>query len=67
MSAFALETDKLRQINELWEKLRATKTNSPEYKRLINEIGVLSMEYHQVTRQTGVPIQIGSQNHCYVT
>lgn len=60
MNAVELAADKLRHINQLWEKLRGTKTDTPEYKRLINEIGVLSMEYHQVTGLTGQAIQIGS-------
>jgi hypothetical protein len=60
MDAAVVGADKLRRINQLWEKLRGTKTDTPEYKRLINEIGVLSMEYHQVIGLTGQPIQIGS-------
>jgi hypothetical protein len=59
MGAVTSAADKLRRINQLWEKLRATKTDTPEYKRLINEIGVLSMEYHQVVELTGQPTQIG--------
>jgi hypothetical protein len=34
-------------IKRLREKLRGTKTSAPEYGTLINEIGALSMEYHQ--------------------
>jgi hypothetical protein len=67
MTALAVATDKLRRINQLWEKLRETKTDSPEYKRLINEIGVLSMEYHQIAGPSGLPIPVGSQNHRGIT
>ncbi|HEY4837547.1 MAG TPA: hypothetical protein VIH72_03005 [Candidatus Acidoferrales bacterium] len=40
--------EKLTRIEQLWEQLRSTKTDTPEYKRLVNEIGVLSMEYQKL-------------------
>jgi hypothetical protein len=40
--------EKLARIERLWEQLRTTKTDTPEYKRLVNEIGVLSMEYQKL-------------------
>ena len=36
---------KLRNIEELWEKLKGSKTNTPEYTTLITRIGTLSNEY----------------------
>jgi hypothetical protein len=38
--------DKRRRIEVLWEKLRGTKTDTPEYNAIVNEIGVLAIEYH---------------------
>ena len=49
MNAMVGAIDKLRRIEYLWEKLRGTKINTPEYKTLTHEIGVLSMEYQAVT------------------
>jgi hypothetical protein len=40
--------EKLTRIEQLWEQLRSTRTDTPEYKRLVNEIGVLSMEYQKL-------------------
>jgi hypothetical protein len=40
--------DKLKHIEQLWEQLRGTRIDTPEYKRIVNEIGVLSMEYHKI-------------------
>jgi hypothetical protein len=37
--------NKLRRIEESWEKLKGYKTNTPEYRALIKQIAVLSMEY----------------------
>jgi hypothetical protein len=37
--------NKLRRIEESWEKLKGFKTNTPEYQALIKEIAVLSTEY----------------------
>ena len=48
MNTVAKMIDKRRRIEELWEKLRGAKTGSPEYKIIVNEIGVLSIEYHQL-------------------
>jgi hypothetical protein len=48
MNAVAIVIDKRRRIERLWAELRSLKTGTPEYKALINEIGVLAMEYHQV-------------------
>jgi hypothetical protein len=48
MNAVAVAVDKRRHMEELWEKLRGTKTGTPEYKAIVNKIGVLAMEYHQI-------------------
>jgi hypothetical protein len=49
MQRYANEAiEKLARIERLWEQLRGTKTDTPEYKRLVNEIGVLSMEYQKL-------------------
>ena len=37
--------DKLRRIQQSWEKLKVFKTNTPVYRALIKEIAVLSREY----------------------
>jgi hypothetical protein len=47
--------DKLRHIEELWEKLKAVKTNTPEYAVLIKQIGVLSIEYQQLAEVAKKP------------
>jgi hypothetical protein len=49
MQRYANEAiEKLARIEQLWEQLRGAKTNTPEYKKLVNEIGVLSMEYQKL-------------------
>jgi hypothetical protein len=49
MQRYANEAiEKLARIEQLWEQLRSARTNTPEYKRLVNEIGVLSMEYQKL-------------------
>jgi len=49
MQRYANEAiEKLTRIEQLWEQLKSTRTNAPEYKRLVNEIGVLSMEYQKL-------------------
>jgi hypothetical protein len=42
----AIET--LKRIEQLWAQLRTTTTNTPEYKKLVKEIGVLSVEYQRL-------------------
>jgi len=37
--------NKLRLIEESWEKLKGFKHSTPEYRALIKEIAVLSCEY----------------------
>lgn len=37
--------NKLRHIQESWEKLKGFKTNTPEYRALVKEIAALSLEY----------------------
>ena len=37
--------DKLASIQKLWIELRAIKMDTPEYKTIIKQIGVLSAEY----------------------
>ena len=52
MQRYASEAiEKLTHIEQLWEQLRGAKTNTPEYKRLVNEIGVLSMEYQKLAEE----------------
>jgi hypothetical protein len=48
MNVVTMMIDKRRRIEELWEKLRGTKTNTSECKTIVNEIGVLSIQYHQL-------------------
>jgi hypothetical protein len=49
MQRYASEAiEKLTRIEKLWEQLRSTRANTPEYKRLVNEIGVLSLEYQKL-------------------
>jgi hypothetical protein len=38
MNAAAMVIDKRRRIEELWEKLRGTKTDTPEFKTIVTEI-----------------------------
>jgi hypothetical protein len=47
--------DKLQHIEELWEKLKAVKHNTPEYAALIKQIGVLSMEYQHLAEAARKP------------
>lgn len=42
----AIET--LTRIEQLWEQLKSARTKTPEYERLVNEIGVLSTEYQKL-------------------
>jgi regulator of sigma D len=41
--------EKLTRIEQLWKQLRSTTANTLEYKMLVKEIGVLSMEYQDLT------------------
>jgi hypothetical protein len=47
--------DKLQHIEELWEKLKAVKHNTPEYSALIKRIGALSMEYQHLAEAVKKP------------
>jgi hypothetical protein len=40
--------EKLTRIEQLWKQLKSTTTNTLEYKILVKEIGVLSMEYQKL-------------------
>jgi hypothetical protein len=40
--------EKLRRIEESWEKLKAFKVSTPEYRALIRQIAVLSKEYQTI-------------------
>ena len=53
MSEAGAAIDKLRRIEELWEKLKGAKTNTPEYKALIKEIGASSIEYQKLVDAAG--------------
>ncbi len=55
MSEANLAIDKLRNIEALWEKLKAVKTNTPEYVALTKQIGVLSMEYQKIAEAAKKP------------
>ena len=55
MTEASIAIEKLRHIEELWEKLKGTKTNTPEYKALISEIGALSIEYQRLVDAAGLP------------
>lgn len=49
MQRYANEAiEKLARIEELWKRLKSTTTNTPEYKTLVKEIGVLSAEYQKL-------------------
>jgi hypothetical protein len=56
MNETSIAIDKLRRIEELWEKLKEVKTNTPEYRALVKEIGVLSLEYQQLVEAAKKPI-----------
>jgi hypothetical protein len=47
--------DKLRHIEELWERLKAAKPKTPEYAVLMSQIGVLSMEYQRLAEAAKKP------------
>lgn len=53
MTEASIAIDKLRRIEELWEKLKGAKTNTLEYKALIKEIGALSIEYQKLVEAAG--------------
>jgi hypothetical protein len=51
----AIAIAKLRRIEELWENLKGLKSNTPEYKALIKEIGALSAEYQKLVEAMKKP------------
>ena len=55
MTEARVAIEKLRRIEELWEKLKGFKTNMPEYKALITEIGALSIEYQKLVEAAKKP------------
>ena len=55
MSEASVAIDKLRHIEELWEKLKPVKPNTPEYASLIKQIGALSMEYQRLAEAAKKP------------
>ena len=55
MNGASLAIEKLRRIEKLWEQLRATKTNTVEYKTIVKQIGVLSMEYQKIAEAAEKP------------
>jgi hypothetical protein len=55
MTEASAAIDKLRRIEELWEKLKITKTHTPEYHALIKEIRVQSIEYQKLAEVAGQP------------
>lgn len=55
MSEANVAIDKLRRIEDLWEKLKPVKPNTPEYAALIKQIGVLSIEYQQLAEVARKP------------
>jgi len=58
MNQATLVIDKRRRIEQQWKKLRGTKIGTPEYEAIVNEIGNLSMEYHQLIEIGRHPTQI---------
>jgi hypothetical protein len=55
MNNASMAIEKLRRIEELWEQLRMTKTNTPRYRTIVKQIGVLSMEYHELAEAAKKP------------
>jgi hypothetical protein len=55
VSEASVAIDKLRHIEELWEKLKPVKPNTPEYASLIKQIGALSMEYQRLAEAAKKP------------
>jgi hypothetical protein len=55
MNSASMAIEKLRRIEELWEQLRETKTNTVEYRTIVKQIGVLSMEYHKLAEAAKKP------------
>lgn len=55
MNNAAMAIEKLRRIEELWEQLRGTKTNTLEYRTIVKQIGVLSMEYQELAEAAKKP------------
>jgi hypothetical protein len=55
MSDANIAIDRLCRIEELWEKLKGIKTNTPEYATLVKQIGVLSMEYQKLVEAVKEP------------
>ena len=43
--------DKLASIQQLWIKLRDMKMDTPEYEKIIKQIGALSAEYQALVDQ----------------
>jgi hypothetical protein len=56
MTEASMAIEKLRRIEELWEKLKGVKHNTPEYAALIKQIGVLSVEYQDLVEAARKPI-----------
>jgi hypothetical protein len=48
VSEATVAIDKLRHIEELWEKLKAVKPSTSEYAGLVKQIGALSTEYQRL-------------------
>jgi hypothetical protein len=48
MSDESIAIGKLRRIEELWEQLKAAKTNTAGYEALIKDIRALSLEYQKL-------------------
>ncbi len=55
MSDANVAIGKLRHIEDLWEKLKAVKSSTPEYTALIKQIGVLSIEYQKLAEAVEKP------------
>ena len=55
MSDANVAIGKLRHIEDLWEKLKAVKSNTPDYAALIKQIGLLSMEYQTLAEAAKKP------------
>jgi hypothetical protein len=55
VSEATVAIEKLRHIEELWEKLKAVKPKNPEYATLVKQIGTLSTEYQHLAEAAKKP------------
>jgi len=58
MNESIIAIEKLRRIEELWEKLKGIKTNAPEYAPVIKRIAALSAEYQKLLEAAKAPERV---------